>query len=651
MFYYILITITVFALIGFLRSAIDNQKPKYLLDIQAVVKKWQTDNNWAARFTPLFAVFLFVYNLLAWIPFGFASVFEFIAFIFTKIWWVLLWVWNEVLHPTVFAFVKLLWHYLVIMAWKFFKFSCHLLPENYKKENIRFALKKLLVFGLISTAALIVYFLINHIIALVLASLLIFYIFQYTVFLSVSQFRSNKYPSKNVNISLKLSLLWLTMSAASTALLVALKYFQDVPILAGVNVLLIQVLFPLVVLFGVGFLATSFYLPAFMAERDTEKELDVLDFLKSLLCRFPKLLASRPFKLLGMIILTIIPLSIFFTLNVAMKEFSSQSIKSWTKYAINMHDHIPSTIQNYKKVNVIKLKKGTLSIEKDSLETMYKEYINATISERNQVVILKNQIIDNKIHALNRAIYVGENQSFSVPGIANCSDFEWLITRSVTNSVIKREQVSAKDTISSLLLYHQWNTPGLYHVALRSKPTCQIKINEVIEVEVVAKPDDIDLNALVDDFIVSREAADYALERLDIQLDEFQKEQKEVLAGIEAIDQQYTQNIKSFKKNSLQNVLWLFTKIIVLFSLTLLFVALASLVWTYFLVYEFDIYSYEQADKHYYQQELDRLSSINPNQPLLGIFVFLLILLLLILFLYANNIMPDVSLLIDRLKF
>lgn len=645
---YILIASVTLPLLGLLRTSIEGNKPKYLYDIQSVLKKWQSENNWAARFSLFFAIFLFAYNLLAWGVYGFTSIFEFIAFLFKKIWWVLLWIWNEVLHPTVFSFFKLLWHYVVVMAWKFFKFTISLFPENFKKKNIIFSFKKLLVFTMISIAVLIVYFLTKHIIALVLALLVVFYLFQYTVFLSISFFRANQYPKEDIRISLKISLLWLTMSAASTALLLALKNFHDMPIITGLNVALIQVLFPLAVIFGIAFLATSFYLPAFLAERDKDKELDVLDFLKALICRFPKILASRPFKLGSMLVLSILPVLIFYVMNVAMKEFSLQSIRNWTIYAVNMQEHIPSTIHNGERIKMIKLKKDTLVLEKDSLELMYDDYITATISEKNQVLALKNQIQDKKIHTLKRAIYVGENQSFSMPNLIDCAEVEWLITRPMTNNVVKRESVSMKDSIASILLYHQWNAPGVYRVALRSKPSCSVRINEVIEVEVVAKPDDVQLDALVDDFIVSREAADYALDRLDIQLEEFQKDKAEVLKGIDDMDNQYAQNIKSFKKNSAKHILWLFTKIIVLFSLGFLFAGLISLVWTYCLLFEFDIYSFEQAEKHYYQKELARLRAINPNQPLLGIFVILPFILLLLLYMFADNIASDIDLMIRR---
>ena len=200
-------------LLGFLRSSIDGKKPDYLLKVQTVVKKWHEENSWAARFSPFFSLFIFLYNFFVWGVHGFSSVFEFIGFVVQKIWWLILWVWNEVLHPTIFALIKYLWHYIVVFSWKFFAFAFSKIPEAFQKEKVLFAFKKLLFLGGVSGLLGLACLLTGHIVVIVVSALIVFYLFQYTVFASVSFYRTDKFPKISVFPGLKLSVLWLAMSA------------------------------------------------------------------------------------------------------------------------------------------------------------------------------------------------------------------------------------------------------------------------------------------------------------------------------------------------------------------------------------------------------------------------------------------------------
>ena len=137
------------------------------------------------------------------------------------------------------------------------------------------------------------------------------------------------------------------------------------------------------------------------------------------------------------------------------------------------------------------------------------------------------------------------------------------------------------------------------------------------------------MDDLVDDFVVSREAADYAIDRLDLQLAEFEREKNEATGVIDTDLRYHAFKIKGLKQSSLNHSFSLIAKIFSLFGLAFLLVLYLSLVWTYFLIFEFEIYSFKQANKHYYQEIYHGLKTKNSNQPLLGIFVLLVILLLM----------------------
>lgn len=651
MLYYILIPIVALPLIGYLRSSVDERliEPAGYMDITSILEKWYKKDSWIAHFTPILGIFLYVFNFFMWMVYGFTSIIELIGFIFSKIWWVLRWICYEVLHPTVFALVKVLWHYVVVMAWKFFRFTISLLSESYKKENIRFSFKKLLQFTFISTAVFVVFLLTKHIISLVLALFVIFYLFQYTVFISIAHFRQKKYPASNVKVSLKLSLLWLTMAAASTALLVAMRNFADLPIITGVNFFLIQLLLPIAVVFGIAFLATSFYLPAFLSENKGE-DTDVMDFLKAMCVRLPKLIVARPFKLFGMGLVSILPFVFLLILNAAVREFTPPSIKNWTRYSVDMYQHIPSTVKNQKSIKFITLERDSLAMERDSIENMYDDYILDLQAKKTKVNAWKAEIEDKKIHALQREVYVGEEQSFSIPALDSCANLEWTIVRANNNALVKRELVAMPADSTSLLINHEWVVPGSYKVRVRSRANCIHQIDESIFVEVVEKPEELDLMALREDdeFVVSRETADLTIELIDLQLEEIAKSKTDKLQALDNTDNIYLANIKSFKRSSLRHILWLFTKIIALFALALIATTFLSVVWTYFLVFEYELYSFEQEGSHYYQNLLTDMKAKNTNQPLLGIFVLLVLLVLLVVLFYSDTLISDVIFVIKR---
>ena len=96
-------------LIGFIRSSIDGQKPSGLMDLNDVNKKWSFDKTWISRFTPIFSVFVIAYNIIIWGLYSLISLLDFLKFIVHKAWWLVLWIWNEVIHPTVFLVAKLFW--------------------------------------------------------------------------------------------------------------------------------------------------------------------------------------------------------------------------------------------------------------------------------------------------------------------------------------------------------------------------------------------------------------------------------------------------------------------------------------------------------------------------------------------------------------
>lgn len=616
-------------LLGFLRSSIDGKKPDYLLKVQTVVKKWHEENSWAARFSPFFSLFIFLYNFFAWGVHGFSSVFEFIGFVVQKIWWLILWVWNEVLHPTIFALIKYLWHYIVVFSWKFFAFAFSKIPEAFQKEKVLFAFKKLLFLGGVSGLLGLACLLTGHIVVIVVSALIVFYLFQYTVFASVSFYRTEKFPKISIFPGLKLSVLWLAMSAVSTAILVALTQFADVYIVAGLSVLLVQVLLPFAVLFGLAFMATTLYLPAYISE--VGEDVDMLQFLKAILFRAPKLIASQSFQQIGIAILSVIPAIVFLLLNAGIKQVTEKDLQGWGEHVIQINYHIPAVADNSKAVKSLEAEITTLQYEKDSVEEAFARKIGSARKQLAEAVNLKNKIEDRKIHTLERNVYVGENQGFSMPEISGCTQYEWVVTNATTKRELKRVNASTAQKPGSLVMYHKWTAPGKYNIAIRTKAPCNDGVDQSILVDVVNLPENVTLNDLPEDkYFVSREAADYAIDLTNKQIQENQQLKNGRLDELDKELRILADRVDHLQFSIKEHIEMLVSKILAYFGLVLLLVLYLSAIWTYWVTYHYDMFGFEQEGKHYWVRQLEKMRAMNPNQPLLGIFVLVILIAVLL---------------------
>jgi len=632
-------------LLGYLRSSIDGKKPGYLLDTQSIIKKWQSENNWAARFSPLCAIFIFLFNLIAWGVYGLVSVVEFIAFFVKKIWWLLLWCWNEVLHPTVFALVRLIWHYLVVFSWKFFSFAFAKIPEGVKKDNILFALKKLLILGGVSAVAATVYLLTMNLVVLVIASLVVFYLFQYTVFSTISFYRPDDFKASPVFPGLTISILWLALSIVSTAIIVLLTQFADVYIISGLSVILIQVFLPFAILFGLAFMSTTFYLPAYIKENG--HDVDMLKFMKTWLFRFPKLFFSQPFQFIGLLILSIIPAMIILLFNAGIRQITEKDLAGWAQHVVVMDYHIPTIKGNYLAREGMESEKAQLILDKDSVENIHNAILSSTQKELEEAIVLKSNIKDNTIHTFGREAYVGENQSFSVPEIAGCTEYEWRIKDAVSNIEIRRTDVNRDQISGSPVLFHQWKRAGSYIVSLVPRNICDDAIETSIKIEVIDVPasqadvtnqsekardvDKTDNDSVTKfmlpetRFFVTREAADYAIDMINSQLNEEHKAKKGEMKELDKQSRILDDRTDHLNLTTNENLEMLISKILALLGLVLMAVLYLSVVWTYLVTYHYDMFGFEQDDKHYWSNLLDDLRSKNPNQPLLGIFVLIVL--------------------------
>lgn len=139
----ILLISVVLTFFGIFRSQINGSKPSGLIDLKDTTSSWVSDKSWISRLTPLFSGLVLVYNLLLWIVNGMNAIVDVIKYIFNILSTIVLWVWNNIIHPSIFLTAKLVWHYLFVFLWKLFlsSISSNKLKEVYKIKNITFSFK------------------------------------------------------------------------------------------------------------------------------------------------------------------------------------------------------------------------------------------------------------------------------------------------------------------------------------------------------------------------------------------------------------------------------------------------------------------------------------------------------------------------------
>lgn len=628
--------------IGYLRSIIGSDKPGFVMDIQKVLNNWLAGNKWMSYLAPFFALPLLLFNLIAWIVYGLMSVAELIAFLLVRVWRILKWVWYEVLHPTIFALLRLLWHYVVVWAFRFFRNAVLLIPEGFKKDHIFFAWRKLIIPALLSTLFIIIYLLTYHIIVFVLMSLIIFYMFQHAVFVSVAHYRKEEFNERGVFPALKLSVLWLGFSSVATALMLLIKQFADVYLVNALSITLIQVLMPVAIVFGVAFILTTFYLPAFLKEFDFNA--GIFDFWKSTFKRLPRLIASQPYQLIGLAVSALIPFFIFVGLNAGMKGISGSGFCELGKRALAVNYHIPAIADNRLKINDIEQERHRMSVAGEKKLNTAEASIDSIKSELDKAIVLKEAIKDNAIHTFDRAAYVDEIQSFSIPRSEGCSYYQWSIVNEQTKALVRFVTVPGGEGAGSAVLYHQWRAPGKYTISLIQPRGCGNGVPPPLTVEVLPITDSLIITE--SHFFVTREAAAYAINLLNVQLEEA-VETKDVLA----------KNIKdelSVLNDTEAHLIFMtgehrhmfVAKILTLFGITLLVVMFAGVMWSYFVTYHFDMYAFGQDGKHFIVLLGEEIRERNPMQPWLGIFILITVISIILL---VVNQWPDINVWYDKL--
>ena len=254
------LALLILSLIGVFRNQFTDTSPKSLINLSDTTQKWITDKSWFSRLTPLFSVFIIVYNFIIWALYGITTILDGLLYIFKIAISIFKWIWNEILHPTVFLVVKLIWHYFVIFIWKFFSASVN--TNNFtilsKRKNIIFSFKMLLqIFSISAFFFLISTYYNFSFISIAILSLIIIVLIQYQIFRS-----TNFYTETNSSTLRKMKIVG--TSILSTLIFLGLififKNYSDKIIIQGLGVSIAQISTPIILISLITFLGSTFFL-------------------------------------------------------------------------------------------------------------------------------------------------------------------------------------------------------------------------------------------------------------------------------------------------------------------------------------------------------------------------------------------------------
>jgi hypothetical protein len=713
LFYLIMGMPILFILIGFFRSQVDGTRPEGFISVKEITKQWLNDNTWSARFSILFLPFLFVFNLLAWIVFGIVSLFEFVGFLFKKLWWIVLMVWNEVFHPTIFWFARLLWHYPIGFSWKLFEFSFSNINLSLRQTSIIYTLRKLIKMSLVGAVLTLIYLLFPHIVSLSLGILLFVIFFQYCVFQIITNYRPEYSKQKN-KPSLEMVIIWLIV-AVLTVLLLSLIKFLNLYSVSALGLTLAQFLIPVSFLAFIAFISAITCLPAYYKGVEALK---TIEYLKAILYRLPKLIFAQPFQFVGLIIVGIVPFLLIFSLDKGVHAVTGRDFIGWSNEVSSLGDHLPSYMLNRKQIKINLDSIDTLTVEKDQYLADYNLSMIDLENQLTHVRSLANKIKDHKIHTFSGNAYVGEKQFFSIPEILNCGEYKWLIEREGIK--VYEQTLLSNPENHSYIMYYTWGVQGQYHVSLTPSNYCgqsQTYANDVLVMERPVAKKAI-LNPIGKTLVCENDYVTYRTEKgydryewrhpfgeattsiEELSLDwgnisgtiqvrglkndgsstlwrgtnvevkslpsrenskevfleneeeesfkisrsfdfETREQAEDSLNKLISLQEHLSNSMNNFiaekdieivgllgENESLTNenrshIHFFLGKIIAIIGLAIALSILLCTVFSYFLLFHYDLFDFQQSGPHYWQTTLSEIRLKNPQQPLLGIFILL----------------------------
>jgi hypothetical protein len=485
----LLIISIVLSLFGIFRSQINGSKPSGLIDLKDTTNNWISDKSWISRLTPLFSGLVIVYNLLLWIVNGLNAIVDIIKYIFNILRIIILWVWNNIIHPTLFLSAKVVWHYLIVFLWKLLlsSISSNKLKEVFKRKNIIFSFKVMVQIFSVS----ILFFFISRLfdfgqVANYILILISLVFIQFQIFESTNFFTSS---SSSAIRKIKIVGTSIASSMVFFGLVLLFKNHSEKIVLQGLGITIAQISIPIILISLYVFIISTFFIAPYLNKKD-DNSFDLFDFLKQSSIRIFKYFYSLPFHFLGILIASIVPIIIALILSFGINFTTNMSMPEWYSTANNISSFIPSIKQNK---NYIKSVKSEV-LQQDSIYKNDIAIVDSKIEDLtliiDEVEELKSLLFPNQIFSFEGDPFVGETQKFSFLETISASNYVIKIIKSSNDSIIRefvKYQINKREDgiINTYVFNHKWNNSGSYRIEISPKNSCETgkPFSKIINVE------------------------------------------------------------------------------------------------------------------------------------------------------------------------
>jgi hypothetical protein len=554
------------ALTGFFRATVTGKWPDFILNQKKVQDEWLNKSSFSAILLPIMGLFIFIFNAFAWAIYGIISIIEFLAFLFKALWWLILWIWNEFIDPVIFFIVKLIWHYLVIWSWRFFKLALTRIPEAFTISTFKNGFISVLA---ISFVVLFFAYLSSILqqpwILIIMAFVFIFSVVFFSLFtLYDDQKRTfNDYWTNTVITKLGIMIV---ISILSASIITVLHMFAGTAIQLPVLGLSYPVSIVLIVIFVVSLvsaLVTNAIAPAYTAANNGDFE--AKGFLINTGIRLPRLIGSIPFLLIGGFLASLITIIIGTFL-----WWSTNSIK-----------------ENFT-TNAISKLQSELDMSNSHLRAFYKVNTQANMArDFSEKRVRRMATLESRIYSLS------------------LFEEDWLrliqnLPQGVRNTKAQKQHIEFLNKN-----YADQSTKVAEEIGKIEKRLMDLNAN---------LRNDPNNKALIDRIDSGEETLS------DLKLKRGELESQYILDTSLTIAR-----IKSIKYT---NVMWVFGSFLAMLGLVLLSAIVFTPYWIYRTKFFFDLYGYHHEGKSYLTEQIEYYQQRNVNQPLLGFF-FLLILILI----------------------
>lgn len=555
----ILIIFITLVFLGFFRSVATGLKPTFILDQKRIHEEWLTRSSFSALLLPIMGFFIFIFNAFAWAIYGLISIVEFIGFIFKAIWWAILWLWNEFIHPVVFFIVKLVWHYLIIWSWRFFKLAITRIPEAYSVQTFKKGFISVLSLSFI---ALFFIYLSNILqqewILIVMVFALLFGVTFFSLFTLYDdeKRRFDEFWTKMVMSKLGILVIACIVSAS---VIVALHMFAETAIqipALGIAYPISIILFMVAVVAIISAAVTNAIAPAYTKENNGN--FDEKGFLINTGIRLPRLIGSAPFLIIGGIITSLLTIIIGTFL-----WWSTNTVKE--TFCVEAQSKLESE----------------LVLANEQFNIFYNANARANVAlDFTNKRLKRIATLESRVYALDLLAQDWLEILRNLPeGIRNTNseklNIERLQKNYATRSVELSEMIGTIEKNIATLRSTATDTP------------------QVIEAQIEIEKD--------------------RLEKLKNHrgLTESQHILKTSLTEYRIGSIRYT------------NVMWIIGTFIAMLGLVILSAIVFTPFWIYRTKFFFDLYSYHHEGESYLKEQIDFYKARNRNQPLLGFFVLL----------------------------